>query len=242
MKVMRKIIEIDEELCDGCGECIPACPEGALQIVDGKAKLVKENFCDGLGECLGKCPKGAIRIIEREAEAFDEEAVKREMEEKTVPLPCGCPSTQVKSFGPSPCAEANRPQSIEKVESQLSHWPVQIRLVPPTAPFLQNAHLVVAADCTPIAYPAFHRDFLQGRVVMMGCPKFDDVQDYVSRFAQIFQKAKVRKVTVLVMEVPCCSGLPMVVKKGMEMAKVQVPLEVVVIGIQGEILKRAQIA
>ncbi len=245
MKILRKIIEIDEELCDGCGECIPACPEGALQIVNGKAKLVKENFCDGLGECIGNCPKGAIRIVEREAEAFDEEAVKQEMEAKKrqeEPLPCGCPSAHVKSLSPSPCEIANEPQDLEPTASQLSHWPVQIRLVPPTAPFLKNAHLVVAADCTPIAYPTFHRDFLKGRVVMMGCPKFDNVQDYVNRFGQIFKEANIRKVTVLVMEVPCCSGLPMVVKKGMELAQKEVPLEVVVIGIEGGIIKRAQVA
>ena len=238
MKVMRKIIEIDEELCDGCGDCIPACPEGALQIVNGKAKLVKENFCDGLGECIGNCPRGAIRIVEREAEAFDEDAVKETMEAKEETLPRGCPSTHARTFGPLPCEIANRPQDLNPMRSELSHWPVQIRLVPPTAPFLKNAHLVVAADCTPIAYPAFHRDFLRNSVVMMGCPKFDDVQDYVRRFAAIFKEANIRQVTVLVMEVPCCSGLPMVVKKGMEIAGINVPLEVVVIGIQGEILQR----
>jgi NAD-dependent dihydropyrimidine dehydrogenase PreA subunit len=244
MKILRKIIEIDEELCDGCGECIPACPEGALQIVDGKARLVKENFCDGLGECIGKCPKGAIRIVEREAEAFDEEAVNREMKAKKEeePMPCGCPSTHVRSLGPSPCKTANIPQDLTPITSELKHWPVQIRLVPPTAPFLKNAHLLVAADCTTIAYPAFHRDFLKDKVVMMGYPKFDDVQDYVNRFAQIFAQANIKKVTVLVMEVPCCSGLPMVVKKGMEMANVLVPLEVVVIGIEGNIIKKAQVA
>ncbi len=238
MKVKRKIIEIDEELCDGCGDCIPACPEGALQIVNGKAKLVKENFCDGLGECLGRCPKGAIRIVEREAEAFDEEAVKEAMKVEEESLPCGCPSTHLRSLGPSPCELANEPKDLNPVKSELTHWPVQIRLVPPTAPFLKNANLVVAADCTPIAYPAFHRDFLKKSVVLMGCPKFDDVQDYVNRFAAIFRENPIRQVTVLVMEVPCCSGLPMVVKKGMELAGVEVPLEVVVIGIEGRILKR----
>ena len=238
MKIMRKIIEINEDICDGCGECIPACPEGALQIVKGKAKLVKEDFCDGLGECLGRCPKEAIRIVERKAKAFDEDAVKEAIRTDEEILPCGCSSTHLKSFGPSPCKLANQPQEIGTNRSELTHWPVQIRLTPPTAPFLKNAHLVVAADCTPIAYPNFHRDFLRKSVVMMGCPKFDDTQNYVNRFATIFKKASIRQVTILVMEVPCCSGLPMVVKKGMELAGTEVPLEVVVISIQGEILRR----
>ncbi len=236
MKVIRKIIEIDEELCDGCGECIPACPEGALQIIDGKARLVKEDFCDGLGACLGNCPKGAIKIVEREAEEFDEKAVE-EAQKPRKPAFSGCPSAALRTFANKRQAAPPQPRS-GSTPSALTHWPVQIRLVPPRAPFLKNAHLLVAADCTPIAYPSFHQDFLAGKVVMMGCPKFDDVQDYVARFAAIFKEANIQMVTVLVMEVPCCSGLPMVLKKGMELAGVDVPMEVVVIGIEGEILQR----
>ncbi len=236
MKVIRKIIEIDEELCDGCGECIPACPEGALQIVNGKARLVREDFCDGLGACLGNCPKGAIRIVEREAEEFDEKAVEETQEPQAPPF-SGCPSAALRTLAPKSRNSAQATPS-SPATSALSHWPVQIRLVPPRAPFLRDAHLLVAADCTPIAYPGFHQDFLEGKVVLMGCPKFDNVQDYVARFAAIFKEASIQRVTVLVMEVPCCSGLPLVVKKGMELAEVEVPLEVVVIGIEGHILER----
>ncbi len=236
MKVIRKIIEIDEELCDGCGECIPACPEGALQIIDGKARLVREDFCDGLGACLGNCPRGAIRIVEREAQEFNEKAVEASKKPKDPPF-SGCPSAALRTFSGKRDRASFQDQK-ERTPSALSHWPVQIRLVPPRAPFRKEAHLLVAADCTPIAYPNFHRDFLEGKVVMMGCPKFDDVQDYVARFAAIFKEASIKKVTVLVMEVPCCSGLPLVVKKGMELAGVEVPMEVVVIGIEGDILQR----
>jgi len=236
MKIMRKIIEIDEELCDGCGECIPSCPEGALQIIDGKARLVREDFCDGLGACLGNCPQGAIRIVEKEAQEFDERAVE-ETQKLQEPAFAGCPSAALRTIqAQRPITGSQHPG--EKAPSALSHWPVQIRLVPPQAPFLKKAHLLVAADCTPIAYPSFHQDFLEGKVVMMGCPKFDDVKDYVARFAAIFREAQIQRVTVLVMEVPCCSGLPLVIKKGMELAKVDVPMEVVVIGIEGEVLQR----
>jgi len=226
MKINRKIIEIDEELCDGCGQCVPSCAEGALRIVDGKARLVGDLYCDGLGACLGECPTGALRITEREADEFDEEAVEKLLQsEASEPtpesetLPCGCPSTQLKSFMPATsCQKANEPIETESVDSELCHWPVQIRLVPPTAPFLKRADLLVAADCTPVAYPNFHRDFLQGKAVMVGCPKFDDTEAYVQKFADIFKTADIKSVTVVVMEVPCCQGLPFIVEKGMEMA------------------------
>jgi ferredoxin len=247
MKVLRKIIEIDEDLCNGCGECVPSCAEGALQIVDGKARLVAEIYCDGLGACLGECPTGALRIIEREAEDFDVEAVeeylqKKEASEKAEPvMHAGCPSSRLQMFHTT-CEEANRPASHQAAASELSHWPVQIRLVPPAAPFLRDAHLLVAADCTPFAYPNFHGEFLKDKALMIGCPKFDDVQDYVRKFAEVFSSANIKSVTVVEMEVPCCARLPLIVKKGMELAGKRIPMEEVVISTQGGILKRARTA
>ena len=245
MKILRKIIEIDEELCDGCGQCVPGCAEGSLQIVDGKAKMVSDNLCDGLGACIGECPTGALKIVEREADEFDEEAVEKYLTEKEAEkqkepgmLPCGCPSTNIQTFVPaSSCKEANIPASFEAEKSSLSHWPVQIRLVPATAPFLKGADLLVLADCCAIAIPTLHRDLLKGRVVMIGCPKFDDVEEYITKFADIFKTADIRSVTAVVMEIPCCSGLPMIVKKGMEAAGKIIPIEEVVISTRGKILK-----
>ena len=247
MKVKRKIIEIDEELCDGCGQCVPACAEGAIEIVDGKARLVAEKYCDGLGACLGECPTGALKIIEREAEDFDEEAVEKYLKEKekaqevlkAAQAP-GCPSARLQTFAPaSPCEAANVPSEQKAVSSALSHWPVQIHLVPPTAPFLKGADLLVVADCVPVAYPNFHEDFLRGKVVMVGCPKFDDVAEYIKKFREIFKVAGIKSVTSVVMEVPCCSALPMILKRAMEEAGVDIPIEQVVISTRGEVLHRA---
>jgi ferredoxin len=241
MKVNRKITEIDEELCNGCGQCVPACAEGALKVVNGKARLVSEVFCDGLGACLGECPTGALRIIERKADDFDEEAVEKHL--SSITLASGCPSKQIRSFVPSSsCAEANWPKSQEGPVSTLLHWPVKIRLVPATAPFLNGADLLVAADCTPVAYPNLHRDFLKGKVIMVGCPKFDDVQEYIKKFSDIFKKADIHSVTILVMEVPCCQGLPMIVKKGMELAGRNIPVEKIVISSKGDILSKEKLS
>jgi ferredoxin len=249
MNTLRKIIEIGEALCNGCGECASACAEGAIQIIDGKARLIKEQYCDGLGACLGECPTGALKVIEREAEEFDEEAVKEHLEAQAdnepkpaATMACGCPSAQIESFGPPPTRQAHRePATQTSYASALSHWPVQIRLVPPTAPFLNGAHLLVAADCTPVAYPHFHRDFLEGKVVLVGCPKFDDAQAYIQRFADIFKTAHVKDVTVVVMEVPCCQGLPVIVKKGMELAGKSIPMEQITISRRGEVLERERL-
>jgi Pyruvate/2-oxoacid:ferredoxin oxidoreductase delta subunit len=246
VKVTRKIIEIDEDLCDGCGNCIVSCAEGALKIVDGKARLVAELYCDGIGACLGECPTGALQIVNREADEFDETAVEHHLEQlRTVEqtpgptLPCGCPSAQVPSFAKqTQCQMANAAVTQAGADSALTNWPVQIRLVPPTARFLKNADLLVAADCTPFAYPSFHKDFLEGRVLMVGCPKFDDAQAYVEKFADIFETADIRSVTVVVMEVPCCQGLPVIVRKAMENAGKSVPLEYVIVGTRGEIERR----
>lgn len=247
MKVSRKVIEIDEERCDGCGNCVPSCAEGALAIIDGKARLVSEIYCDGLGACLGECPTGALRVMEREADEFDEEAVEAHLSSKTeegtreqVTLACGCPSTQLRTFTPRTTSrEGHQPAAhAGGFPSELSHWPVQIRLVPPNAPFLKGADLLVAADCTPVAYPQFHQDFLKGKTVMVGCPKFDEVQEYVQKFADIFKTAQIKSITVVAMEVPCCQGLPLILERGMELAGKQIPMEKVVIGLRGEILSR----
>jgi len=250
MIVDRKIIEIDEELCDGCGQCVPSCAEGALEIVDGKAKLVADLYCDGLGACLGECPTGALQVVEREADEFDEEAVEEYLSSKAQEEPveeatmaCGCPSTQIQSFASTtPCQEANEPTIQKSQDSALSHWPVQIKLVPPIAPFLKGADLLVAADCVPVAYPNFHRDFLKGKAVMVGCPKFDDVEGYIQKFAEIFRTADLNSVSVVVMEVPCCQGLPIIVERGMEAAGKKVPIEKVVISARGELLGREKLA
>ena len=248
MKIKRKIIEIDPDLCDGCGECVPSCAEGAIQVIDGKAQLMAEKFCDGLGACLGECPNDALKIIEREAEDFDETAVEehlKKVEKTELPtpgsLPCGCPSTQLQSFAqPDSCEQANVPRDQEGQASALGHWPVQIKLVPPTAPFLKGADLLVVADCTPLAYPNFHRDFLKGKVVMMGCPKFDDVQEYIQKFTDIFKTAGIKSITTAVMEVPCCAGLPFIVKKALAASGKEIPVEEWVITVRGEARRGAR--
>jgi NAD-dependent dihydropyrimidine dehydrogenase PreA subunit len=238
MKTVRKIIEIDEELCTGCGDCVPDCAEGSLEIVDGKARLVADKLCDGLGACLKSCPTGALTIVEREADEFDEEAVEvflAEKKKKEAGAPAmGCPSPRLQSLQPSPCDTANVPGSQEG--STLSHWPIQIRLVPAAAPFLENCDLLVTADCTAVSYPNINRDFVNGRVVMMGCPKFDDAQMYVDRFTEIFNTGKVNSVTTLIMEVPCCSAMLQIIKKARDDAGSSVPVRQVVISTQGNII------
>jgi len=245
MKIKRKIIQIDEEKCTGCGVCVPSCAEGALQIIEGKARLVAEKFCDGLGACLGECPEGALTVIERESEDFDEKAVEEHLKskgqahhEEPATMACGCPSSHIQSFAPPRSSqEAHPPGTYASQKAALTHWPVQIRLVPPTAPFLKGADLLVAADCTPFAYPNFHRDFINGKVLMVGCPKLDEVDGYVQKFAEIFNTAGIKSITVATMEVPCCQGLPMMVKKGLELSKKKIPLEQVIIGVRGNVLK-----
>ncbi|MGB5217234.1 MAG: 4Fe-4S binding protein [Smithella sp.] len=240
-KILRKIIEIDEELCNGCGQCVTGCAEGALQIIDGKAKVVSETFCDGLGACIGECPTDALRIVEREASPFDEEEVKKHLAKtEDTTMPCGCPSAHIQIFDkPSDCEAANKPKHFESAqeESALTHWPIQIKLIPASAPFLKGADLLVLADCTAVAFPSLHRDLMKGKVVMMGCPKFDDVQEYVQKFADIFKTAGIKSVTVAVMEVPCCSGMPVIVKKGMEAANKKVPMKEIVLNLRGKIFK-----
>ena len=249
MKVLRKIIEIDDELCDGCGQCVPSCAEGALEIVNGKARIVADKLCDGLGACMGECPTGALKIVERETDEFDEEAVEKHLAEKekqrskeeTV-MPCGCPSTTIQTFVPT---ESVRTTHISDTigpegESALSHWPVQIRLIPANAPFLKQADLLVMADCVAVAFPTLHRDLIKGKVVMMGCPKFDEVQEYVAKFAEIFRIAGIKSITSVVVEVPCCAGLPEIVKKGLEVSGQKIPMNEIVISTRGKVLEHTK--
>ncbi|MGB7572372.1 MAG: 4Fe-4S dicluster domain-containing protein, partial [Thermodesulfobacteriota bacterium] len=213
--VTRKIVKIDEAKCNGCGLCIPNCAEGALRIVDGKAKLMSEKFCDGLGACLGHCPEDAITVIEREAEDFNEKAVEaylhkqKQSQPKPEPQPApmftGCPSSRAMHFKvPETGTET---VSTTPSVSQLTQWPVQLKLVPINAPYFQDADLLVAADCVPFAYPNFHQDFLKGKAVVVGCPKLDDAQFYKEKLTEIFKANSIKSVTVPYMEVPCCFGL-----------------------------------
>ncbi|MGB3213096.1 MAG: 4Fe-4S dicluster domain-containing protein [Desulforhopalus sp.] len=255
MKAVRNIIQIDEELCDGCGQCVPDCAEGSLKIIDGKAKLVADKLCDGLGACLGSCPTGALKVIKREADEFDEEAVeayleeekKKAAEKKPATMDCGCASTHIQSFKPaqsagtSPCQSANMPKEIPAAktgDSALTHWPVQIRLIPAHAPFLQNADLLVAADCTAVAVRNFQEKYMEGKTVMMGCPKFDDAESYVQRFAEIINTCNLKSLTVLIMEVPCCSAMSVIVQKAIERSGKSVPVEQITISTRGEELAR----
>jgi ferredoxin len=247
MNNVRKIIKIDEELCNGCGQCVPDCAEGSLKIIDGKARLVADKLCDGLGACLGSCPTGALTIVEREAEEFDEHAVEaylaaEKAKAEKAPLAtmdCGCASTHIQSFKPLPqaasgCQAANMPKAMSGGTSALTHWPVQIRLIPPQAPFLKGADVLVAADCTAVAVRGFQEKYLTGKTVMMGCPKFDDADSYVQRFAEIITTCELKSLTVLIMEVPCCSAMNVIIKKAMEQAGRTVPVEQITISTRGE--------
>jgi len=249
MKVVRKIIKIDEELCDGCGQCILSCAEGALKLIDGKVKVISDNLCDGLGACLGECPTGALEVIEREADEYDEAAVEAHLgkgasgePEKIPTMACGCPSTQIQVFNTPDKETTPHPAHAtgEPVDSALSHWPVQIRLIPPTAPFLKGSDLLVLADCVAVAFSMLHQEFLQSKIVAMGCPKFDDVQGYVEKFTEIFKVANLKSVTTVVMEVPCCAGLPKIVDAAIEKAGVKLPIERVIISTKGKILERVK--
>ncbi len=245
MKVKRKIIEIDEKKCTGCGLCTTACAEGAIEVRDGKARLVSEVYCDGLGACLGECPEGALTVIERQSQEFNPEAVEehlknKDREVKQETLACGCPSQQIQMFaqGKGKAPHQAGGLRVGGTVSALTHWPVQIRLVPPKAPFLQGADLLIAADCTSVAYPDFHARLLPGKTVLIGCPKFDNVEEYVQKFVEIFKQASIRSVTVVDMEVPCCSKLPALVHHALELSGKDIPFHELVISVRGEILDR----
>jgi len=234
-KTKRKIIKIDEEKCDGCGFCVPACPEGALQIINGKAKLVKESYCDGLGACLGECPRGAITIEEREAEDFDEAVVKHHIEQPVAEEHhFACPSATVKQFEKKGEAEVSEKETSAS-PSMLSHWPIQLTLVPPTAPFLHGADLMLVADCVPFTYASFHHDFLKGHTLLVACPKLDDFQAHLRKLAEILRQAEVKSLTVVNMEVPCCFGLVHMAKQAIELSGQNIPFREITIGIRGEL-------
>jgi len=301
---VRKIIEIDEDLCNGCGNCIPNCPEGALQVIDGKARLISDLFCDGLGACIGECPIDAIRVVEREAEPYNETVVmanivkagtntiiahlkhlkdhgetklyqeavdylknnnidnpldkvgqdKMESEEK---LPCGCPSSRVMDLrGEDKCEgevsagktdistttdvkSAKIGQLLKELtvrESKLSQWPVQIMLVPPAAPYLNGSDLLVAADCVPFAYPNFHEDMLEGKILLVGCPKLDDSEFYLKKFTDIFKQNDIKSVTVAHMEVPCCFGMMSIIKQAIEQSGKNIPVKDINVSIRGKVI------
>lgn len=264
----REIIRIDEEKCDGCGECVVACEEGAIQVVDGKARLVKDSFCDGLGACIGECPRGALTIEMREAGGFDEEAVRQhlaglvaqQMQSRARPVVVrphsapGCPGSRPRAIRPPrpfPPAACAGPGSIERrpggaapsgaagsagpLQSTLVNWPVQIHLMPVNAPYLQNARLLIAADCVPFAYADFHRRLLDGRVVMIGCPKLDDAGLYREKLAEVFRRNDLQEVMIGVMEVPCCFGLVMLVRQAMQDSGRTIPIHLTKIGVRGDL-------
>lgn len=259
-KVKRKIVNIDEGLCNGCGECIPACPEQAIQIVETpqgpKARLVKEIYCDGLGACLGNCPTGALTITEKESEPYDEEITiarirdlapemlpvhLRHLKEHADELPehhshsmphgmTSCPSAKILKWE----EKTEAAEGPSRIRSELRQWPVQLHLVPPTAPYFKNADLVLVADCVPFSYPNFHQDFLKGNALAVGCPKLDDVDAYIERLSEIISVADLKSLKVVFMEVPCCAGLVYVAQEAIKRAGKRVPFEAVKIGIKGE--------
>lgn len=225
--MIRKIIKIDTDKCNGCGLCAKACHEGAIEMVNGKAVLTREDYCDGLGDCLPACPVNAITFEEREAPAYNEQAVKAS-KAKNTPLPCGCPGTNSKSIMREPCNEP-----VAKAESQLSQWPVQIKLVPVNAPYFENANLLIAADCTAYAYGNFHNEFIRNRITLIGCPKLDE-GDYAEKLTAIIKNNNIRSVTVVRMEVPCCGGIENAVKKALRASGKFLPWRVVTITTDGK--------
>ncbi|AGK96309.1 ATP-binding protein [Clostridium pasteurianum] len=244
----RKIVKIHEEKCNGCGICVNACHEGAIKIVDGKARLISDEYCDGLGDCLPGCPEGAIEIIEREAVDYSEDAVQKLKEEKIAKsqevqaMPCGCPGTAAKAIVRKAPAASNikiKHESLEESSSnasELRQWPVQLKLINTRAPYLKGADLLVAADCTAYAYADFHKDFIKDHITVIGCPKLDDVKFYEEKLAEILKINDIKSITVVRMEVPCCGGIVNAVKSAMLNSQIIVPYREVIIGTEGNIL------
>lgn len=239
--MIRKIIHIDEEKCNGCGSCADACHEGAIAMVDGKAKLIRDDYCDGMGDCLPECPTGAITFEEREAAAYNEQAAAAHKQERQLQGVMhhqdggGCPGSRLRELKPevqAVCGSAGK-----KPIPQLRNWPVQIKLAPVRAPYFDGAKLLIAADCTAYAYVAFHQEFMAGRVTLIGCPKLDSV-DYSEKLTEIIRQNDIQSVTVVRMEVPCCGGLEMAAKKAIQMSGKFLPWQIVTISIDGKMLDR----
>ena len=231
-KMLRRIIQIDEEKCNGCGACAAACHEGAISMVDGKARLMRDDYCDGLGDCLPACPTGAITFVEREAAAYDEAAVKENLRKKSASGHTGCPGHQMHRFDRPRASSSTVPAPSS---SQLGQWPCQIKLVPVNAPYFQGAKLLIAADCTAFAYANLHQDFMRGKITLIGCPKLDGV-DYSEKLTQILRSNDIQSVTIVRMEVPCCGGLELAAQKALQASGKFLPWQVVTITIDGKIL------
>ena len=230
--MIRKIIKINEDKCNGCGACAAACHEGAIEMINGKAKLTREDYCDGLGDCLPACPVDAITFEERDAPAYDEKAVLEAKEKKISPLPCGCPGTQTKSINRE---LSSLDTTSVAPQSQLSQWPVQIKLVPINAPYFDGANLLIAADCTAYAYANFHNEFIRNHVTLVGCPKLDSI-DYTDKLTAIITNNDIKSVTVVRMEVPCCGGIENAAKRALQASGKFIPWRIVTISTDGRIL------
>jgi ferredoxin len=234
---MRKIVRIDEDKCDGCGICVPDCAEGAIKVIDGKAKLLAENLCDGLGACLGVCPQDAITVEERPADEFDEAAVEeaRATVSESEPTPCGCPGAMARTFS-SEAPEVAPSAKKDSAKSQLSHWPVQLTLVPPSGAMWNDADVLISADCVAFAMPDFHERLLAGRAVVIACPKLDDVGPYIDKLTRIFADNSIRSVSVAHMEVPCCTGIVMAARAAMDASgRTDIPFTDITVGIDGTV-------
>lgn len=245
--MIRKIVDIDKEKCNGCGLCVHACHEGAIELVEGKAILISDEYCDGLGDCLPECPTGAIEIIERESAEYNEELVMKKMAERKKSLendtlPCGCPGTAAKKIERKTLnvVSAIKGKKKDKTEdvlaSELRQWPVQLKLINPKAAYLQGANLLVAADCTAYAYADFHREFIKNHITVIGCPKLDDIQYYEEKLTEIIKNNDLKSITVVRMEVPCCSGIVNAVKKAMLNAQIIVPYKEVTVATDGSLI------
>ena len=230
--MIRRIVHIDRDKCNGCGACARACHESAIGMVDGKATLLRDDYCDGMGDCLPECPTGAISFEEREAAAYDEVAVKANQAAKAHPHEGGCPGAKIRQMNRDGAAAMAKPGTVP---SQLRNWPVQIKLAPLTAPYFSGAKLLIAADCTAYAYAAFHQEFIRGRVTLIGCPKLDDV-DYTEKLTKIIAGNDIQSVTVVRMEVPCCGGLEMAARRALQQSGKFIPWQVVTVSIDGNIL------